>query len=513
MGIVCVFTGNGKGKTSAAFGMAVRFLGYGKRVVVIQFLKGRETGELFLKKHLPSLDIVQFGSEEFVDLKRPSKEDIKQAKEALFYAKRLMARSYRPDLLIMDEVNVMAHWVRYLLLAATLPLLCMDVAALDKVNVFALGSVPPQTTPISFWLSSDPGFTVTLVPTRLYDVGAITYQSARRNLRIYFPRNDEGMREYDSILFSGGDVRFFTTQYIQMIISAVKSGVGAATDMGGMSGPLHPDWIASGIWEIFPNDVLAVRETWGYASYGASFNIKVNTQLDSNPLFPFVPLGIEEVVGCCTRIILPLEGATIYAWIEAKSYLGYSFASEPAAAAVWEFGEGKTNAFECYLGGPWWVGDQNEYGQDILINYLLDISGREYLKEIQIVHQYRQALSDFQQNYVYIIDLFDFVGQFGGNIDSLNRRLSSISLRIKDSASLYLEGDIEGAIDILKSSMSGLTDLEKDAIKMRDKSLLWVHMVEWLTVTATLMLAGYALDQLMLKRRLFKITSITRSSR
>jgi len=106
MGMVCVFTGNGKGKTSAAFGMACRFLGHGKRVVVIQFLKGRRTGELLLKKNLPGLDIVQFGTENFVDLKNPSKEDRQRAIEAMLYAKKIAAGTYRPDLLILDEANV-----------------------------------------------------------------------------------------------------------------------------------------------------------------------------------------------------------------------------------------------------------------------------------------------------------------------------------------------------------------------------------------------------------------------
>jgi cob(I)alamin adenosyltransferase len=106
MGIVCVFTGEGKGKTSAAFGMALRFLGYGKKVVVIQFLKGRKTGELLVRKDLPGLEIVQFGSENLVDLKNPSREDVEQAKEAFLYGKRLLVRSYRPDLLVMDEINV-----------------------------------------------------------------------------------------------------------------------------------------------------------------------------------------------------------------------------------------------------------------------------------------------------------------------------------------------------------------------------------------------------------------------
>jgi cob(I)alamin adenosyltransferase len=106
MGIVCVFTGNGKGKTSAAFGMAMRFLGHNKRVVVVQFLKGTKTGELLLKKNLPGLDILQFGTEYFVDLKNPSREDKQHAIEAVLYAKKILTGPYKPDLLILDEASV-----------------------------------------------------------------------------------------------------------------------------------------------------------------------------------------------------------------------------------------------------------------------------------------------------------------------------------------------------------------------------------------------------------------------
>jgi cob(I)alamin adenosyltransferase len=106
MGMVYVFTGKGKGKTSAAFGTAMRFLGYGKRVVVVQFLKGSESGEILLRRNLPGLDVVQFGSERFVDLKNPSQKDIERAKEAMFFARRVTQRVDRPDLLVLDEVNV-----------------------------------------------------------------------------------------------------------------------------------------------------------------------------------------------------------------------------------------------------------------------------------------------------------------------------------------------------------------------------------------------------------------------
>ncbi|MCK5023052.1 MAG: cob(I)yrinic acid a,c-diamide adenosyltransferase [Candidatus Aenigmarchaeota archaeon] len=105
MGFVCIFTGDGKGKTFSGIGMAIRFLGHGKKVAIVQFLKGRKNGEVALRKQLPQLEIIQFGTEEDVDLTCPSEEDVKNAKEALFYSRRLMIRAYRPDLLVLDEVN------------------------------------------------------------------------------------------------------------------------------------------------------------------------------------------------------------------------------------------------------------------------------------------------------------------------------------------------------------------------------------------------------------------------
>ncbi len=85
----------------------------------------------------------------------------------------------------------MGRYLRYILIMIALSLLCGNSQAQEKVSVFAVGSVSPVTTPVSSWLSQDPGFEATLVPTRFYDAETITAESARRTLRIYFPRNEE----------------------------------------------------------------------------------------------------------------------------------------------------------------------------------------------------------------------------------------------------------------------------------------------------------------------------------
>ena len=58
-GLIHVYHGNGKGKTTAAVGLSVRALGCGKRVIFSQFMKGQETGEIEALSHLPKVTILR----------------------------------------------------------------------------------------------------------------------------------------------------------------------------------------------------------------------------------------------------------------------------------------------------------------------------------------------------------------------------------------------------------------------------------------------------------------------
>ena len=105
-GLVQVYTGNGKGKTSAAFGLALRAIGRGLRVYIIQFIKGGfDYGELYIVNKLPNLELKAFGRGQFITKKPPEKEDIKLAEEALSLAEKVI-RSGEYDVVILDEINV-----------------------------------------------------------------------------------------------------------------------------------------------------------------------------------------------------------------------------------------------------------------------------------------------------------------------------------------------------------------------------------------------------------------------
>ena len=104
-GLVQVYTGDGKGKTTAALGLALRALGQGLRVYVIQFMKGVPYGELNLLRTLPNISIIQFGNPQWVDPDNISEEERLRAQQGFDHAKEVI-HSSKYDIVILDEINV-----------------------------------------------------------------------------------------------------------------------------------------------------------------------------------------------------------------------------------------------------------------------------------------------------------------------------------------------------------------------------------------------------------------------
>jgi cob(I)alamin adenosyltransferase len=106
-GLVFVYTGDGKGKTTAAMGHALRTAGHGNKVLVIQFMKGKKYGEvLAAEKYLAGLlTMVQCGLDSFVMKNNPASVDIELAHQGLALAKRAIA-SGDYQMIILDEINV-----------------------------------------------------------------------------------------------------------------------------------------------------------------------------------------------------------------------------------------------------------------------------------------------------------------------------------------------------------------------------------------------------------------------
>ncbi|MFC2013735.1 cob(I)yrinic acid a,c-diamide adenosyltransferase [Chloroflexota bacterium] len=105
-GLVQIFTGDGRGKTTAAVGTVLRALGHGLRVYIVVFMKGNYPyGEWNIMAKLPNVTVANFGTKGFTDPANLKSEEIKQAKKALAAAREAML-SGNYDLVVLDEVNV-----------------------------------------------------------------------------------------------------------------------------------------------------------------------------------------------------------------------------------------------------------------------------------------------------------------------------------------------------------------------------------------------------------------------
>jgi cob(I)alamin adenosyltransferase len=105
-GLIQIYTGDGKGKTTAALGLALRAVGHGMKVLMIQFMKGDQYGELESSKRLsPYLTLRQVGRETFISISNPDPRDLQLAQEGFSIAKKAIQNN-EYDIVILDEINL-----------------------------------------------------------------------------------------------------------------------------------------------------------------------------------------------------------------------------------------------------------------------------------------------------------------------------------------------------------------------------------------------------------------------
>lgn len=102
--MIQVYTGNGKGKTTAALGLALRAAGAGLKVYIGQFVKGKFYSELNALKKFGNIKVEQFGKGCFIKTE-PTQKDIDLAETGLARIKEIIVKkSY--DVIILDEINI-----------------------------------------------------------------------------------------------------------------------------------------------------------------------------------------------------------------------------------------------------------------------------------------------------------------------------------------------------------------------------------------------------------------------
>lgn len=106
--MIQLYTGHGKGKTTAAIGAAIRASGAGMNIFIAQFVKGMHYGELDVLKTIPNIALEQFGRDCFIE-KEPTQADIDAAQKGWTKVKMLLQQE-KYDMVILDELCIALYY-------------------------------------------------------------------------------------------------------------------------------------------------------------------------------------------------------------------------------------------------------------------------------------------------------------------------------------------------------------------------------------------------------------------
>ncbi len=372
--------------------------------------------------------------------------------------------------------------------------------ATGKVRLLYIGDYVGADTPARL-LEQEPLISVRGVPATL-----AWYQEKfiRKFMRIYMPRSYEEMsRNNDVILFSDAGVRLFEPRHFQWFEDAVvKDGLGLAM-IGGVESfgaePGRPAWIGTSVAKILPVEGI-------YQSFNPAFGVVEikkwdNEFIQSLPWETLVPPmnGFDRF----NDLILK-DGAELLAVLKAGNL-------ENPFLATWLQGNGRTFA----MGADWTPGGgvyfmKWEYYGDFASNLVLYVAGVRVPAEHKLRHIFKTQIAKYEDQKRLLMATIDFVEKFNANTRTLTKEIGDNEAKRREAERLYIAQDFQSAVEMMDEVISRAQDLADESVKLRDRALFWVYVIEYLVVTATCLITGTILYSLMVRRRLYRQVYVTR---
>ncbi len=391
-------------------------------------------------------------------------------------------------------------------------------------KVLVLGN-PPNIRIVSLWLEGDPMVDPRQVPARTHLTPLQDYE-IQRLIRQYFPRTYERLLEFEYIMLVMIEVFQLTTHQQLMIYDAMyKGGCGGFQDRSVMSmaGWIAEPWAASILSDAFPNDadeVVGQKFTFSMLPLRYKINTNPNVPQILSPYRDFE--GVETTIAPgTTNIAIPKEGAIVTSYIVGRFPFGYPGAyphpdfRSPGwmpHTMYWEYGNGTTWTHHDMLGGDlYWDPAHNPYSIDMILAEFMFATGRDLPSDVVLLHHLRAEFSNFLSTRGFIYSVLDFVDKFGASGTSVIVRMDEVSDMADVGKGQYLAQEYEDSLETMNEAIGHMEALRAETMKLKDRALLWVYLVEWLAISGVSLLTGFLLWTLMIRRRLYKEVAVTRA--
>jgi uncharacterized membrane protein len=348
---------------------------------------------------------------------------------------------------------------------------------------------------------TDPSFQIVSVPASDAHAGhgvqAISKDEMRKFVRIYMPRAYSALvSDYDYIVLSDANRGYFGKELQWMRRSVEEEGlgiimVGGYESFGGVG---NPSWANTDVAEILP---VTMDEPIEYG-----FAYKVRPAID-HPFTRALPWETIPVFFDINHVVLRF-GATLLLTNDVHPYPHLSY---------WEVGEGASLAH----GTDWTPGGGTlvmrwKYFPDYVANIAFLAVGHSIPENPQLIHRLRSRFFGLTSSMSVSISVVAFAEKFGASATSLNEEIAQVQVMKRQAEQLYIDHMYEESEALADKIDQRLGELRNAAMRLKDQALLWVYVVEWLSVTSVSMVSLYVLWTIMVRRRLYRDVATTRST-
>jgi hypothetical protein len=359
---------------------------------------------------------------------------------------------------------------------------------LSKISGFVIGYI--RYDPFKILFMQDPLFTYSLypLPSDLDD-------SDKRKLdRVYYPRTRKILIEnYDLMVFHDARIMHFTSRQIHDLDYAFREA--GMTSMMNMRGSFMWDWV----WEptiLYDVAPINYHDDNRYVAHQVVF------RRERDPVFlPFLEFGIEKVIGNAVAEMRVKQGATI--WSDAKPQ------NQPWLVS-WKPGMNAGMQWVLNQCQDWWSEKNNPYVPDMATNMILYSMDRPLISDIHARRETRSLFASLQSQKSLILSMMEWADTFGANTLSLSERLTDLENEMKDTINDYLDQNYDAAISSLESVSPMVSEISRDAVRLKNEALFWVYTSEWLTVTSAGIVSGVTVWNLMIRRRMYRTIETTK---
>ncbi len=333
----------------------------------------------------------------------------------------------------------------------------------------------------------------------------------QRFLRLYMPRSESSLIDnYDAVIITAirsDDVRMEFQTWVKRAVEEHGFGLLMSDDpvsFGACPTPWTP--LTASPWDPTPvGSVLPVYQTEHVSKRDHFFRILPRRP---NPITDGLRWDNSPLIWNHNRP-LAKDGATVLA-VTTDETVATDRKNDPVLV-YWDVANGRTIAFVWDWGGNGHIGLYLwEYWKDFMTRLVYFIARAAIPGDVSLTHTLRGRISQYALEKGMVFSLIEFADTFGANTQALNVKLAETDQLRQRVDRLWIDEDFESCLPAIDEALASLQIVMEDAIKAKDRALLWVYVIEWLTVAGTSAIVGVILWSLMIRRRLYREVVTTR---